>query len=173
MPIYLYKKTHRLTGLKYLGKTVRKDPYKYSGSGKYWIRHLQKHGYDFDTEILRECQDSAEVEYWGRYYSELWDIVNSPEWANLKPESGEGGAWYGHVRIPDRDECQRRVATRRAKNAYGQSKGLKWFNNGVEEKMLPAAPDKTWSRGRIPKMVECLREIASAGGVAGNRARWG
>ena len=37
--IYLYKKTHNKTGLKYLGKTISKDPYTYSGSGVYWTRH--------------------------------------------------------------------------------------------------------------------------------------
>ena len=31
MTIYLYKKTHKVTGLQYLGKTVR-DPFKYNGS---------------------------------------------------------------------------------------------------------------------------------------------
>lgn len=25
------------------------------------------------------------------YYSELWNVVRSNEWANLKPESGDGG----------------------------------------------------------------------------------
>jgi hypothetical protein len=37
----LYKKTHRKTGLKYLGYTSR-DPFSYTGSGKYWSRHLKK-----------------------------------------------------------------------------------------------------------------------------------
>ena len=49
--IYLYLKTHNLTGLKYLGKTI-KDPYEYSGSGIVWTRHLKSHGNDVTTEIL-------------------------------------------------------------------------------------------------------------------------
>ncbi len=173
MPIYLYVKTHNQTGLKYLGKTIKSNPYKYPGSGKYWRRHLKLHGHDVSTEIIKECVDEKELEHWGRYYSELWDIVNSPQWANLKPESGEGGAWYGYVRIPDSEERIRRVATRKANNAYGQSKGLKWFNNGTDETMSSEAPDSTWARGRLPKMVECLRSIASQGGTKGNQVRWG
>jgi hypothetical protein len=74
MTIYLYKKTHNKTGLMYLGKTTR-NPYKYKGSGDYWIPHINKHGYDVTTEILRECQTNEEVK----------------EWANLKPEEGTGG----------------------------------------------------------------------------------
>lgn len=96
MYIYLYIKTHNKTGLKYLGKTIQKDPHKYPGSGKFWIRHLSKHGYDYTTEILRECQSNEELQEWGMHYSNLFDIVNAKDktgkkvWANLKPEYGDG-----------------------------------------------------------------------------------
>jgi hypothetical protein len=91
MTIYLYKKTHKKTGLQYLGKTIRKDPHKYPGSGVYWKNHLEKHGYDVDTEILLETDDHFEIKKWGKHYSELWNIVESNDWANLKPEEGDGG----------------------------------------------------------------------------------
>ena len=89
--IYLYVKTHSKTGLKYLGKTAQKDPHKYRGSGTYWKAHLKKHGATYSTEILHEFQTNDEVETWGLYYSELWNVVESTEWANLKPEAGDGG----------------------------------------------------------------------------------
>jgi len=54
--LFLYKKTHNKTGLKYLGKT-QQDPYKYKGSGTYWTRHLAIHGNDVSTEILLETED--------------------------------------------------------------------------------------------------------------------
>jgi hypothetical protein len=91
MIIYLYKKTHNQTGLKYLGKTTSPDPHKYTGSGRKWKPHIKKHGYDVTTEILKECQSKEEVKCWGKYYSDLWDVVNSKDWANLKPEEGDGG----------------------------------------------------------------------------------
>jgi hypothetical protein len=80
-----------VTGIKYLGKTVAKDPSKYKGSGKYWEAHLKKHGNIVKTEILKECATSDEIKYWGKYYSELWNVVDSDDWANLKPEEGDGG----------------------------------------------------------------------------------
>lgn len=89
MPIYLYVKTHRVTGLKYLGKTVQ-DPYTYRGSGKYWNNHINKHGYEVDTKILCECKTQEEVKERGLYYSKLWNVVESKEWANLKEETGDG-----------------------------------------------------------------------------------
>lgn len=88
---YLYKKTHNITGLKYLGQTTLKDPYTYPGSGVYWSSHLRIHGNDCTTEILKECSTKEELVYWGRYYSNLWDIVNDDQWANLIEEKGTGG----------------------------------------------------------------------------------
>lgn len=86
----LYKKTHRKTGLKYLGYTSQ-DPFSYTGSGKYWCRHIKLHGYDIDTEILLQTNDKTKIKDLGLYYSNLWNIVESKEWANLKNESGAGG----------------------------------------------------------------------------------
>jgi hypothetical protein len=91
MTIYLYKKTHNKTGLQYLGKTTAADPHSYQGSGTYWKNHLKKHGYDVTTEILRECETNEEIKGWGNYYSDLWNVVSDVSWANLKPESGDGG----------------------------------------------------------------------------------
>jgi len=91
MTIYkLYVKTHNKTGLKYLGYTKATNAHKYTGSGNYWKLHLKKHGKDYSTEILKECQTKDEIKEYGLYYSNLWNIVESDEWANLKPETGDG-----------------------------------------------------------------------------------
>lgn len=92
--IYLYLKTHNKTGLKYLGKTIQ-DPLKYRGSGKRWNNHIKKHGYDVTTEILFESSDAEKIKEKGLYFSEVWNIVESQEFANLKIEEGDGG--FSHV----------------------------------------------------------------------------
>jgi hypothetical protein len=89
MTIYLYVKTHNKTGLKYLGKTT-KNPFTYLGSGVDWKTHLKEHGEDHSTEVIRECQTNQELNQWGRYYSELWNVVSSIDWANRIPETGGG-----------------------------------------------------------------------------------
>ena len=114
---YLYVKTHTVTGLKYLGQTRSKDPHAYAGSGYYWGKHLKKHGKFYNTEILKECASKTELTHWGTYYSELWDVVNSTDdagnklWANLKPETGEGG-WYlwGDKNPQKRPEAREKVS---------------------------------------------------------------
>jgi hypothetical protein len=89
MNIYLYVKTHNKTGLKYLGKTT-KNPYTYLGSGVDWKIHLKEHGEEHSTLVIQECQTNQELNKWGRYYSNLWNVSESLEWANLIPETGGG-----------------------------------------------------------------------------------
>lgn len=91
--IYLYVKTHNKTGLKYLGKTT-KDPFAYYGSGIYWCNHLSKHGKDISTDIIYQSESEEDIKEMGIHYSELWDVVESEEWANMKPEDGAGGSYW-------------------------------------------------------------------------------
>lgn len=87
---YLYIKTHNITGLAYLGQT-KQDPFVYLGSGLRWKWHLAKHGNNVTTKILQKCYTKSALKEWGKYYSNLWSVVNSKKWANLKPEEGAGG----------------------------------------------------------------------------------
>jgi hypothetical protein len=66
------------------------DPHAYPGSGTDWKKHLKEHGNDYTTEIIRECRTNQELNEWGRYYSKLWNVVESSDWANRIPETGGG-----------------------------------------------------------------------------------
>lgn len=94
--IYLYVKTHNKTGLKYLGKTV-KDPFKYKGSGKRWLNHINTHGYDVTTEIIGTFATNEELKSYSLPLSESLDIVNSDNWANLVNEEGAGGDTSSYI----------------------------------------------------------------------------
>lgn len=93
MIIYLYVKQHSITGLKYFGKTT-KDPFKYLGSGKRWVRHIKKHGVKhvrtievFGFDNIEKCKEFASK------FSKEHNIVESIEWANLAPENGTDGGY--------------------------------------------------------------------------------
>lgn len=88
--IFLYVKTHIYTGLRYLGKTTR-DPFVYKGSGVYWKKHIKKHGYYCKTEILLATESQKEIRDTGIFFSRMWNVVESSEWANLTEERGDGG----------------------------------------------------------------------------------
>jgi hypothetical protein len=90
---YLYLKIHNITGLKYLGYTS-KDPYKYLGSGKYWLKHIKKHGKDITTQVLCETESKDLITNEGKKYSALWNIVESTEFANMTIEEGTGGSTF-------------------------------------------------------------------------------
>lgn len=81
-------------GLKYLCKTTNTDPFSYTGSGTYWKLHLQKHGFTYKdlTTIILGCYTSnLELKAQGIRASEIFNIVESSQWANLIIEQGDGG----------------------------------------------------------------------------------
>jgi hypothetical protein len=149
MTIYLlYVKTHQVTGLKYLGQTSKSDPHRYTGSGKYWLRHIKQHGKNWDTEILLESQNKKDIDQLGSYYSNLWNIVENNKWANLKPETGDGAAsgiynpmknlevlakQQAIIRDPAIKE-KHRVATINAMNTPAVKEKLKAIRNTLEYK---------------------------------------
>lgn len=92
MPIYLYVKTHRITGLKYLGQTVQ-NPFEYEGSGKVWTNHIKKHSYNVHTEVIGIFDSKEQLKEAGIFYSHIWNVVESKEWANLIPEEGANCPW--------------------------------------------------------------------------------
>ena len=89
--ITLYIKTHRKTGLKYFGKTTRDNVYRYRGSGKYWLRHIKKYGYDVETEIIGVFENIDEATEFALKFSRDNNIVELKEWANLIEENGRDG----------------------------------------------------------------------------------
>lgn len=145
--IYLYVKTHLKTGLKYLGKTTR-DPYTYLGSGIDWRAHLREFGSDHTTNILRECESKEELNQWGRYYSTLWNVANSQEWANRIPETG--GGWCDEksrekisrsltgIKRPPRTEQHR-------KNLSNSCKGVPKPRSEEHQNALTESIKRNWS----------------------------
>jgi hypothetical protein len=90
-------------GLMYLGKTTLNNHDSYLGSGKYWKLHIKKHNLhhkDIKTWVLHETDARDDLIKIGLYYSKLFNIVDSKNWANLKQEAGDGGVtvknqWVG------------------------------------------------------------------------------
>lgn len=89
-PTYLYVKTHNKTGLKYFGKTTG-DTFQYRGSGKHWLSHIKKHGYDISTEIIGYYTNIEECVAQALQFSKDNCIVESQEWANMIVENGIDG----------------------------------------------------------------------------------
>lgn len=108
-PTYLYIKEHTITGLRYFGKTVKPDPTKYKGSGRYWRRHLKVHGSEHVKTlwISEPFVDENDIREFAEFFSAFFDIVNSNEWANEKIENGlDGGRDKGYKgrRISDAEK---------------------------------------------------------------------
>lgn len=115
--IYLYLKTHNVTGLRYLGQT-RQNPNVYKGSGIRWLNHLKQHGNDVTTEILFETVSYQDLGNEGKFYSKLWDVVNDSDFANLIEETG----------AENKPAKNRKISKSRM--------GSKWITNGTVDSVL-------------------------------------
>jgi hypothetical protein len=153
-PTYLYIKKHKKTGLKYFGKTTKINVEQYRGSGKRWKSHLKLHGNDVETMWISEpfyCIES--LNEFALFFSEVFDIVNSNEWANLIPENGFDGAPKGIIRT---EEYRMKL---RGKNnpMYGKENPFKGKKHTEEQK-------KKWSEQKRgipqgPKSEECKQKL--------------
>jgi hypothetical protein len=131
-PTHLYIKQHKITKLKYFGKTT-KDPNKYLGSGKHWIRHIKKHGLEIDTIWHQLFTDEKEMIEYALKFSKDNNIVESPEWANLKEENGlDGGfdkGWWSEEQI----EHFRKKAKERWANGFYDKEKLRLSRIGFKQ----------------------------------------
>jgi len=158
----LYKKTHNITGLQYLGYT-KKDPEKYRGSGTYWLRHLAHHGDDVTTELLEECDSKPQVKERGRYYSELWNVVRSDQWANLKAEEADGGDMRGSQRWVD-GRSKPEFRKKQADGAQGNInvRGRKWWVNSVTSHNVRSisCPGPEYVEGFMPRSEQIRKQVS-------------
>jgi len=143
-PTYLYIKIHNQTGLKYFGKTVN-DPYKYKGSGTYWLRHLEKHGCDITTKIIGYYTNKEECKEAAINFSKSENIVESSDWANLCHENGTDGGYRpnNHLiflnTLPKTANFIKRVSEC---NIGNQHRSIKVSIDGIEYNSIKIAANK-------------------------------
>lgn len=106
-PTWLYIKQHNKTGLKYFGKTIRKNPITYVGSGVAWRQHLAEHGSDITTIWCQLFTSKDELVNYAVKFSLDNNIVDSAEWANLMIEEGLGSRCIGRKDSPETIEKRR------------------------------------------------------------------
>ena len=144
MKTYLYIKEHSLTGLKYFGKTTKSDPYKYIGSGTYWLDHINKHGKEHVKTlwVSEPFVDEDSLVEFATFMSEELDIVNSDKWANLIVENGlnSGGGMLGKSHSEESKNKMRKPHIL-SENHTSWNKG-KLFSEETKSKMSASAKGK-------------------------------
>lgn len=119
---YLLLKQHNTTGMKYLcyHRGDDKSCLVYKGSGLYWKKHLEKHGSDISTIILKESDDRLVISEEGKKYSIMWDVIESKEFANLI--------------IEDANFDTSRFRTVKSKRKRGEALRARWLKDGMSDK---------------------------------------
>lgn len=102
MTIYFYVAEHKVTGLKYFGKTINANP-SYKGSGTRWLRHMKKHGRcHVSLDYIASFENVDEAKLFANDFSIKNDIVSSKLWANSIPETGTDGGVIGLLHSEER-----------------------------------------------------------------------
>jgi hypothetical protein len=159
-PTYLYIKQCRSTGLKYFGKTIAKDPIKYKGSGKYWIRHINRHGNNVETIWYKLFTDKDELVRFATQFSSQNNIVESSEWANLKIEDGLWGGGVKGLKLGPMSDDHKEKISKSVKRKLIESgwvpkpakvvdpDGRKWKQQ-AKEKLSETRKGRTpWNKGK-------------------------
>ena len=196
MITYLYIKEHNVTGLKYFGKTTRQDYENYTGSGKYWLRHIKKHGKDITTKLYYSSDSLEKIQEAALKFSLSNNIVESNEWANLKYENGKDGGsqseWItkdtrikmsenrrGKVGIPSgwkHSEDTKAIMSEKARDRckrLGAPKGAFKKGNVPKNKGVPMSEEQKEllrEKAKNRKKKTCLHCGKSM--TAGNYSRW-
>lgn len=111
-PTWLMVKMHADTKLLYFCKTYRYDPIRYKGSGSYWRNHIVKHGKDKVITIWHaRFDDEVKLRKFASSFSQIFDIVKSPDWANQIDETGldghPGAVWSAELRKINSERTKR------------------------------------------------------------------
>jgi hypothetical protein len=160
--VSLYVKTHSVTKLRYFGKTIKSDVESYTGSGRYWLRHLAKYGKNFSTEIIATFDLDSQVNDLIKFckkFSKENNIVESKDWANLIPEDGVNG-WpvgrdRGKLMKPRSEEYRLKIS--KSKSGDKHPMWSKTHTPEAKEKIARA------STGRLaPKTIEHRKKLSEA-----------
>lgn len=172
-PTWLYIKQHNVTGLKYFGKTVSLDPYKYKGSGHYWLDHLKIHGKNITTIWCQLFTDKNSLVEYAKNFSKENNIVESKEWANLIPEEGheDGGGVKGRISKPHTNEAKNKIKearklqkspmtgkshTEETKEKIRQKRALQIISDDTKKKISEKMQGHVFSDERNQKISRAL-----------------
>ena len=162
-PTRLYIKQHAITGLKYFGKTVKDNVSSYHGSGKYWKSHIKAHGVShvntlWVSDYFTEKEDLVEF---ASFFSEIFDIAKSSEWANLKEENGLDGHPTG---VEFSDETRRKISNALTGKTRPESVRLKIAeaNRNRSEESLQKMRKSLTGKKRKPFSEETRKKMSDA-----------
>jgi hypothetical protein len=168
-PTLLLVMQHNVTGLKYFCKTSALDRvYRYKGSGKRWVNHLNKHGRDVTVGVMGLYTDKNKCFNAAIQFSKDNNIVESSEWANLIEENGMMGAslagelngFYGKKHTPETLEKirQKKIGVSVNKGAYRSPENCAKISASLKGRKNPAISKALTGRKLTQETIEKIKQ---------------
>ena len=155
---FLLLKQHKITKLKYLCYHfgTYESCFKYKGSGVKWRQHLKLHKNITSTIVLDQNIDINLIREKGIFYSELWDIVVSDDFANLIKE--DCSTSFSHINNSDlKFKCGELTRQRQKGKTMAERLGINDYVNPRKGKSMQEATGninyKPWNKGK------CMKEL--------------
>ena len=125
--------------------TQRNDPYRYKGSGKYWKRHIKNHKQSPNTTTLFEFDNIEEAKTFAINFSNIHNIVESTEWANMTLEDCSQGNSLFWTEEKRKEESLRKSLWWTPERRLNLSKNKKQFYSDIETRKAQSCITKqTW-----------------------------
>jgi len=131
-PTRLYIKQCPHCGMKYFGKHTGQDIEIYRGSGSRWNNHISYHNVDPIHLWNSDWYHDTTISRFALKFSHINKIVESDDWANLKPENGLDGG-FDHL-----NDGSEKHSERARKGALSANKNGANILGGIKiKKMYP------------------------------------
>ena len=98
---YIYRTVNLLNNKSYIGKhkSIKFEPEKYIGSGKYLTYAIKKYGkHNFECFCIEWCETEEELNQREIYWINYYDAINSDLFYNIG-KGGDGFSHKGHISI--------------------------------------------------------------------------
>jgi group I intron endonuclease len=119
---FIYLTTNNVNGKKYLGSHYGKLDDGYLGSGKLFLRALNRYGAEnFTREILEVVDRDSQFER-EQHYLEKYNVVDDQQYYNLNPKAGGGFDYINNHTVLKKVNEER---FRTLHKVYGHPKGMK------------------------------------------------
>lgn len=151
-------------GLKYFCKTTSTKWQTYTGSGKYWVRHIKAHKVKPETILIKSYEKADQASKVASRASKIWRIASSSEWANLIDENALDGGVVGDTHPMKKPEAREKM-----RKVFSGKKLTEDHRNNIIKAMKSPSVKQKMSQNHADVSGEKNPMYGTSGGMKGKK----